>query len=63
MEGSVSQCKIQSEFSKCTPELLSNIISSQESNIDNEMQMPKGLPAWILVIQTLLFLLIEKDAE
>ena len=43
LEESVSQRKIQSEYSECTPELLSDIISSPNSSIDNETQMSEGL--------------------
>lgn len=38
MEESISQCKIQSESPKCTPQLLSDIFSSPGSNIGNETQ-------------------------
>ena len=43
LEESVSPRKTQSEFSECTPELLSDIISSPKSSTDNETQMSEGL--------------------
>lgn len=39
MEESISQCKIQTESPKCTPQLLSDIFSSPGSNIGNETQI------------------------